>query len=78
VRKDFKKNMDALEMEMRYIEIPAALEKQIDDHNAPRDKSGESIAGSRKRPGDPCCCGVSDQKGRDRTNSLIYISMQVV
>jgi glutamate dehydrogenase (NAD(P)+) len=59
--KNFKKNMDALEMECDIL-IPAALEKQIDDVNAPKIKA-RIIAEAANGPVTPAAAEYLTKKG---------------
>ena len=59
--KNFKKNMDALEMECDIL-IPAALEKQITDVNAPRIKA-KIIAEAANGPVTPAAAEILNKKG---------------
>ena len=59
--KNFKKNMDALEVECDIL-IPAALEKQITDENAPRIKA-RIIAEAANGPVTPAAAEILNKKG---------------
>ncbi|MCW3124432.1 MAG: glutamate dehydrogenase [Bacteroidetes bacterium] len=59
--KNFKKNMDALEMECDIL-IPAALEKQINDVNAPKIKA-KIIAEAANGPVTPAAAEYLTKKG---------------